>query len=1301
MNLRESKTTTGRIGRIVALSVAASLTFGGLAATAPAYADEPTIETSTKPETIPSLTQWAPGAGTFTFGATGAISFEEGNTDLEGIASILHAELDELYPGVETTTDGAGVGDIELILDSERTDLGKEGYELVIDESIQITGASYSGTFYGTRTLLQMLAQQSDLPYGSTVDIPQYTERGVTLCACVINISTEFIDRFIEEMSYLKLNTLMVELKMKVDGYPETNTWSYYTKDDLRELVAKANAYGIDVIPEINSPGHMEIWLENLPELQLTNQQTGLKDEVRMDITKDESFEFYTDLIDEYQEVFTSDYWHMGMDEYMLGSGYSNYPQVLEFARATFGANATEDDVVAWYSNKINAYVKSKDKKLRVWNDGIIRNSQVVSFDTDIIVEHWNNAASRVAPQTFVDWGHDVVNVSNSLYMVRGGYGINSANLYNGSWGINDFYNGKITSGQDKVRGARISLWPDGGTPREAENLTEQRVFEPLRFVAQMTWSNTKPWTNYAAFKQVMDTVGRPPLWDQVDRQPLPAGAFEISTPAGHLTHNNDGEVVLGVDAQTLSVEKSTHGYYTIKNASGQCLDLSRTGTMRLDVPVEIGAGLKFSQCATTTLQQWQVRKADGGYSIANAASQQFVSISKDLVDVPVAGAGFKNVADGLIVQTPGDWGKTIWTISGSVALSASPQSVSLQAGGSGEITVTVNNTTSGTLQGARLKPVDVPEGWTVTPTELDVASVEPMESVSGTFTVTNVAGGTNAQTIGFGLVDEADSEIARSSVALNAVCSTSQIRPDAIAAVSSQQLTGEPAPNGPAAAAIDGNAGTYWHSAWSPSDAPYPHSIVVSTAQAQELCGLWYTGRSSTGTGGANGRIANYEVYVSDTVATIDGAWGEPVATGTFANTGEPQFVSFDAQNGKFVKLKATSEVNGNPWATIGELALSGPYVAPVVYEPVMTLDRTLVTVPDSVSLTAAGFAPHEIVKVSGAPVGGGESILDGAYVADADGNFTATLSLAEVTASGSFTIAARGWASLQTVEQSIEVVVPAQGTTTALTASKSVAGTSTVITATVTTSSGTPAEGEVSIAEGKKQLGVVTLVDGTGTLSVKLSPGKHVLVGQYRSANTALFTDSVSDNLTVSTEKTTGKVTAKLSTKKIALGSKATVAVTVTAPGLKPTGQIQVLKGSKVLAKTTLSSSGKATVKLPALAVGKHDLVARYVGDTNVKANSVALGTLSVTKAVSTPSIKVNKDLSKITVTVKGYGTPTGKVSLTLDGKKIGTKSLSKGKATFAAKAAKKGNHKIVATYAGDARNAGSSAKVSLKLK
>src|SRR5699024_10248037 len=154
--------------------------------------------------------------------------------------------------------------------------------------------------------------------------------------------------------------------------------------------------------------------------------------------------------------------------------------------------------------------VQSKGMTLRIWNDGVLRDrnlqggdeSDVVAFDSDIVIEHWNAAGSEVSPQEVIDAGHQIVNVSNSLYMVRGGYGVDVESLYNNKWTPTQFFESEVTSGTDAIRGARISAWPDAGTPSEAENTTEERMFTPMNFLAQATWSESTPWESF-------DEIGR------------------------------------------------------------------------------------------------------------------------------------------------------------------------------------------------------------------------------------------------------------------------------------------------------------------------------------------------------------------------------------------------------------------------------------------------------------------------------------------------------------------------------------------------------------------------------------------------------------------------------------------------------------------------------------------------------------------------------------------------------------------------------------------------------------------------
>ena len=188
-------------------------------------------------------------------------------------------------------------------------------------------------------------------------------------------------------MAYNKLNQLLLELKVKSDAHPEANTWGYYTKDEIRRLVALGDKYHVEIIPEINSPGHMDPWMENRPDLQLTDSD-GNKQPARLDITQQAAFDYYTSLMDEYAEVFTATSWHMGADEYMLGSDFAKYPQILDTPRKKYGANATPQDAFVDFVNRVHAYAASKGKKLRIWNDGLT-GANTVPGRGGHEVEHW------------------------------------------------------------------------------------------------------------------------------------------------------------------------------------------------------------------------------------------------------------------------------------------------------------------------------------------------------------------------------------------------------------------------------------------------------------------------------------------------------------------------------------------------------------------------------------------------------------------------------------------------------------------------------------------------------------------------------------------------------------------------------------------------------------------------------------------------------------------------------------------------------------------------------------------------
>lgn len=153
---------------------------------------------------------------------------------------------------------------------------------------------------------------------------------------------------------------------------------------------------------------------------------------------------------------------------------------------------------------------------------------------------------------------------------------------------------------------------------------------------------------------------------------------------------------------------------------------------------------------------------------------------------------------------------------------------------------------------------------------------------------------------------------------------------------VDSQELTAE---NGAAVNAFDGDPATIWHSKWYPSSDPLPHEIQIDLGATYAVSGFRYLPRPR----GSNGRIAAWEFYV----ATTAGNWGTPAATGTFANSGTEKESGFTARTGRYVRLRALSEVNGNPWTSMAELTVLG--------SPASATTTTTVT-SSTTTTTAAG---------------------------------------------------------------------------------------------------------------------------------------------------------------------------------------------------------------------------------------------------------------------------------------------------------------------------------------------------------
>ncbi len=208
-------------------------------------------------------------------------------------------------------------------------------------DTIKLQAPTSMGLFYGLQTLRQ-LTQNNKIRCTQVTDTPKFRHRGLMIDCSRHFWTKEFIKKQIDAMAYFKLNRLHLHLvdgggwRIEIDKYPRLITetayrtfsdwdkdWKYchkntpnayggyYTKEDIREIVAYAKEHYITVIPEIEMPGHSNEVIYAYPELSCTGKGNGFE----LCIGNEQTYTFLTDVLQEVMELFPSEYIHVGGDE--------------------------------------------------------------------------------------------------------------------------------------------------------------------------------------------------------------------------------------------------------------------------------------------------------------------------------------------------------------------------------------------------------------------------------------------------------------------------------------------------------------------------------------------------------------------------------------------------------------------------------------------------------------------------------------------------------------------------------------------------------------------------------------------------------------------------------------------------------------------------------------------------------------------------------------------------------------------------------------------------------------------------
>ena len=245
---------------------------------------------------------------------------------------------------------------IVLAIDSS---LAEEEYHLSVSkESVKIVGGGYGGVFNGVQTLFQLLPSSvyakklrgTSRVYGCDVkDKPKFAYRGFMLDVARTFMTKENVMRYIDYISYHKINKLhwhltdaqgwRIEIKShpnlaKVAGFrggdsplrASLGKWNekyggYYTQEEIKEIVAYAAVRNVEIIPEIDLPGHSEAMLRIYPEMLCNYTNDELDTNGNYDnravvcATKEANYKILEEILSEVCALFPSKHFHIGGDE--------------------------------------------------------------------------------------------------------------------------------------------------------------------------------------------------------------------------------------------------------------------------------------------------------------------------------------------------------------------------------------------------------------------------------------------------------------------------------------------------------------------------------------------------------------------------------------------------------------------------------------------------------------------------------------------------------------------------------------------------------------------------------------------------------------------------------------------------------------------------------------------------------------------------------------------------------------------------------------------------------------------------
>lgn len=430
--------------------------------------------------------------------------------------------------------------------------LGNEGYQLISDvKGVQISANKPAGLFYGIQTLLQLLPKEIEstqavsgvvwkVPYANITDTPRFAWRGMMLDVARHFFTKEEVKRFIDEMVAYKYNVLHFHLtddegwRLEIKSLPnltKKGAWNvkkeghftsfskplpdeprtyggFYTQEDIKELIKYGQERFVNIMPEIDVPGHSMAAIASYPELSCTPEAVNYQvisgepfidwshghPEALQDNTlcpaNEKVYTFLDKVMGEVSSLFPFEYIHMGGDECPKNYWDKN-PQILAMRKELGLKNSQE--VQAHFVRKLEKIITSKGKRMMGWDEileggGLPKNTAVMS---------WRGMDGGI--QAAKD-GHEVVMTPNNhvyIDLMQGDKAIEPP-VYKILRLRDSYAFNPVPAGVDAklVKGGQANLWSEQlFNYRHLQYMTYPRSFA----VAEALWSEpaNRNWDNF------------------------------------------------------------------------------------------------------------------------------------------------------------------------------------------------------------------------------------------------------------------------------------------------------------------------------------------------------------------------------------------------------------------------------------------------------------------------------------------------------------------------------------------------------------------------------------------------------------------------------------------------------------------------------------------------------------------------------------------------------------------------------------------------------------------------------------